>query len=168
MAKTPKATDIFSHWHAFKENFQASPKDFYSDVEAALRKRQIPDITFSRVDWREGGILSAKREYLRVRRKELVFDLCGAPFGNAFFFSSWLGELPSGFWALVAFIPYFGPLLIWSFRRRTYYREDTTQMFLDLVHCAVMEVVDAMTATRGIPALVGPERTPIMRGFGKR
>ena len=44
------------------------------------------------VEWPEGGLLSAKRLYLRVIRKEHVFDICGAPFGNGFFFSWWLGE----------------------------------------------------------------------------
>ena len=168
MAKTPRATDIFSHWHHLIENFQTSPMDFYSQVEAAIQKRQIPEIKTSRVDWRESGILSAKREYLRVRRKEFVFDLCGAPFGNAFFFSSWLGELPSGFWAVISLIPVLGPLLIWSFRRQTYYRNDTAQMFPDLVHTAVLEVIDGMTSAKGLRALSELERKPMMREFARR
>lgn len=168
MAKTPRSTDIFSHWHHSIENFQASPMDFYSQVELALQKRQIPDIQGSRVNWREGGILSAKREYLRIRRKEFVFDICGAPFGNAFFFSWWLGELPSGFWALVSLIPILGPLLILWFHRQTYYRRDTAQMFQDLVHSAVMEVIDGMTSAKGLRALSELERRPIIREFPTR
>ena len=39
----------------------------------------------SRIDHREGGILSAKREYLRVRRKELIFDICARPLDPAAF-----------------------------------------------------------------------------------
>ena len=44
------------------------------------------------MDWHEGGVLSAKREYLRVTRQKLAFDLCAAPFGTGFFFSWWVGE----------------------------------------------------------------------------
>ena len=168
MAKRPRPADIFSRWHHLIENLQASPMEFYSQVEAALQKRQIPDIKTSRVDWREGGLLSAKREYLRVRRKEFVFDICGAPFGTGFFFSWWLGELPSGFWALVSLIPLFGPLMIWAFRRETYYKNDTALMFQDTVHSAVMEILDGMSSAKGLRVLSELERKPIMREFARR
>ena len=168
MAKKPRATDIFSKWHHSFENFQASPMDFYSKVELALQKRQIPDIKGSRVNWPEGGILSRKREYLRIRRKEYVFDICAAPFGTAFFFSWWLGELPSGFWALVSLFPFVGPLLVSWFRRQTYYKMDTAQMFQDLVHSAVMDVIDGLTTAKGVGALSEPERRPVIRQFPTR
>src|SRR5262249_32254698 len=45
-------------------------------------------------DWKEGGPLSASREYLRVTRQGLVFDICGAPFGTGFFVSLWYGRKP--------------------------------------------------------------------------
>lgn len=95
---------VISHWYKLMENFQASPKEFYASVEEALKRRQVPDIVLSRIDWKEGGVLSAKREYLRVKRKKLTFDICGAPFGNGFFFSWWLAEVPpsSGLlWAIL-------------------------------------------------------------------
>ncbi len=39
--------------------------------------------------------MSADRIYLRISRKMLAFDVCAAPFGNAFFFSWWRRELPA-------------------------------------------------------------------------
>lgn len=78
------------HWSQLLEGLRASPQDFYAAVEAALMKREIPDCRLSRVDWREGGLVSAKREYLRAERGDHLVDICGAPFGNAFFSSSWL------------------------------------------------------------------------------
>jgi hypothetical protein len=53
------------------------------------------------------GLLSAKREYLHVRRGKLAFDICGAPFGTGFFLSCWLAEMaPSwGLLYLAATIP---------------------------------------------------------------
>ena len=44
--------------------------------------------------YKEGGLATAKREYLRIQRGSLVFDICGAPFGNGFFFSWWLAREP--------------------------------------------------------------------------
>src|SRR5688572_29442528 len=83
---------VVSHWYHLIEGLGASPLEFYASVEQAIERRQIPDSGRSRIDYREGGLLSAKREYLRVRRKEYTFDICGAPFGTGFFVSWWLVE----------------------------------------------------------------------------
>ncbi len=163
MAQRPRATEIFSNWYHFNEGLQASPMELYAAIEEAVHRRNIPDIKISRVDWREGGILSAKREYLRVRRKELVFDICGAPFGTGFFVSWWLGELPSGFWALVARIPGFGLLLHWAFRRETYFKIDTALMFQESIRGAVNEVYNQLTQTKGVRALTELEEKPILK-----
>ena len=91
MAK--KVSVIISHWYQLIEGLQESSQQFYFLLEHAINERQIPNIDISRIDHREGGALSAKREYLRVRRKEYLFDVCAAPFGNGFFISWWLGEV---------------------------------------------------------------------------
>jgi hypothetical protein len=104
MAKLGKDADVISHWHHPIENFQTSPLEFYAAVEQALQPRQIPDISTSRVDWKEGGLLSARREYLRVQRGKLAFDVCAAPFGTGFFFSSWLTNLPPAHGLLYAIL----------------------------------------------------------------
>lgn len=85
---------VISHWSKLVENLQASPLAFYASVEAAIQKRQIPEIATERVEYKEGGAVSARREYLRVKRGKHVFDICAAPFGTGFFFSSWLAEVP--------------------------------------------------------------------------
>jgi hypothetical protein len=94
VTKLTSDSNVISHWHHPIENFQTSSMEFYAAVELALKPRQIPDISTSRVDWKEGGLLSARREYLRVQRGKLAFDVCAAPFGTGFFFSSWLTDLP--------------------------------------------------------------------------
>lgn len=81
--------------------------EFYAAVEQALQPRQIPDLLTSRVDWKEGGLLSARREYLRVKRGKLAFDICAAPFGTGFFFSWWLAELPPAHGLLYALVIFF-------------------------------------------------------------
>ena len=80
MARLGKASTVLFHWHHPLENFQTSTMEFYAAVEQALAPKLIPDYSTSRVDWREGGVLSARREYLRVKRGKLV--ICAAPFGR--------------------------------------------------------------------------------------
>jgi hypothetical protein len=83
---------VLSHWFHLIENFQTSTLDFYTSVHGSVDKRQIPGIQLSQVEYHEGGVLSAKRAYLRVKRGRHIFDICGAPFGAGFFVSWWLGE----------------------------------------------------------------------------
>lgn len=160
----PKAGVVLSHWYQLIQNLQASPMEFYAAVERAVEARQIPDANRSRVDWREGGITSAKREYLRVTRRQYTFDICGAPFGTGFFVSSWLVE-PEG--CLTGF-PFLGPILDYSRRERTYYQVDTALMFQSAVHAAVLEVVDEMIKAKGLRALSELDRKPVLRDFLER
>jgi len=90
--KTPSRY-VIGNWSTLIENFQASPKEFYVSVERAIESRQVPDIKKSRVDWKEGGLITALREYLRISREKLVLDICAAPYGTGFFVSWWLAEL---------------------------------------------------------------------------
>lgn len=90
-----KKADVISHWYALVPDFSASTQDFYSQVEQELKSRQVPDLEISRVEFSEGGLLSTNREYLRMTRERLVFDVCAAPFGTSFFYSMRFAELPS-------------------------------------------------------------------------
>jgi hypothetical protein len=91
----PGGIDTFvSHWSKLIEGLQESPQAFYASVVEAVNKRQIPGAKTSHVEWPEGGAGSAKRLYLRVERGDDLIDICGAPFGNAFFVSSWLCAPP--------------------------------------------------------------------------
>lgn len=147
------------------EGLQASPLEFFGAVEAAVHKRKISQVKLSRVDWKEGGILSAKREYLQVRRKRHLFDICGAPFGNGFFVSWWLGTIESPLTNGIARIPIIGPLVTNTINPMTYYKIDTAMMFQSLVHNAVLEVIDTETETKGVRQLAEFERKPVMRDF---
>jgi hypothetical protein len=86
-------TSVISHWHHLFEGFQVSSMAFYAALEQALEPRNIPDAGCERITYQEAGRFSAQREYLRVTRARLVFDVCAAPFGNGFFVSWWLTEV---------------------------------------------------------------------------
>ena len=112
---------VVSNWHTLIDDFNTSGLDFYEAVQEAVNLREVPDVTFDRVIFKEGGLASAKREYLRIERRNVAFDLGAAPYGNGFFFSWWLSRLgPAhpflylfGFLAAVLAVP---PLLAYLFR----------------------------------------------------
>jgi hypothetical protein len=85
--------NVVAHWHKLIENFETSPKDFYGTLEKSLFHRRIPGLAVSRVRWSESGLLSPDREYLRVTGDFHCYDICAAPFGTGYFFSSWLTQL---------------------------------------------------------------------------
>ena len=88
---------VFSRWNHLFVSAQYSPREFYSAVEALIQQHQVPELKISRVTWKERSLFSARREYLRLERGRYVYDLCAAPFGADFFFSSWLVILPPSF-----------------------------------------------------------------------
>ncbi len=89
-----KRPDVLGHWHTTFEGFSTSALDFYELVKAGIVRREIPDLKISEVTWKESGLGSGKRVYLRVSREGLNFDVCAAPFGTGYFFSWWLAVIP--------------------------------------------------------------------------
>jgi hypothetical protein len=85
---------VAGHWHALVEGFASSSLDFYELVKVGVEKRSIPNLAISHVEWKEGGLGTSKRIYLRVSRGGLNFDVCAAPLGTGFFFSWWLARIP--------------------------------------------------------------------------
>jgi hypothetical protein len=81
--------EVISHWHHFVEDFNTSTVEFYINLEEVLNSKEAP-VKPQKLDWSEGGILSAKRQYLRATYGRYSFDICAAPFGKDFFFSWWL------------------------------------------------------------------------------
>lgn len=163
-------SEVFSHWYHLMEDFQTSSLDFYKSVEEALERRKVTDIRCARIDYKEGGMLSAKREYLRVKRKQFVFDVCAAPFGNGFFISWWLGEIPSGLLGLcylLSAIPvlglFFALLLRFVVRPLTFYKMDTALMFQETVRLAVLEVIEGLRSEKGLRVLSPVESAPILK-----
>lgn len=88
----PKPAEVISHWHHSLEDFSTSAMEFYRSVEKTLKAKEAPAVTTELVDARDSGVLSSKREYLRISYGRYSFDLCAAPFGRDYFFSWWLVE----------------------------------------------------------------------------
>src|ERR1700722_5028743 len=90
-----KKGEVIDHWYSLVPGFNVSTKEFYEAVEKESNERKVPSLEIFHVDFAEGGLLSAKREYLRMTRERLVFDICAAPFGTAYFFSCRFAQIPA-------------------------------------------------------------------------
>lgn len=88
------STEVLSRWCELIKDFNASPKEIYDIIERHVAAREVPELESTREFWHEGGALSAKREYLRLARERLVFEICAAPFGTGFFVSFRCCEIP--------------------------------------------------------------------------
>jgi len=165
-------TELLSHWLQHFEGLTQSSQQFYSMVEKRVSMKQISDVKFARVDFKEGGLFSDSREYLRIKRGDLRYDIGGAPFGNGFFVSARLfaegkfademiGSLGRG--GLLANVA--GAVTAKVIGSHTYMRVDQAHMYLQLVHRGLLEAVDAMSSAANLPTLPEPERRPVMKAF---
>jgi len=146
---------IVSHWHKLIPALKVSVEDYYEALDAVIEERKVPNVKVWVTHYHEGGIASAKRMYLRISRREYIFDICAAPFGKDFFVSWWLGQRMK-------------PPLVSLFNPETFYRTDTALMFQDSVHSAVMEVLDERMKNQGLRIMSEGERKPIMRELFKQ
>lgn len=85
-----KNESIVSHWSVLIDNFQASGQYFYETIAENVYQRRVPGVTFTRIEFKERGAFSDRREYLRIQHDDLIFDVGASPYGTGFFFSWWL------------------------------------------------------------------------------
>lgn len=165
-ANRPLVAYSKGHWHQRIDGLQGTTHDFYDAVQAALREQNLPDVHIKIVPFYETNVLGDRRDYLRVRRGEHIFDLCVAPFGNTFFISSWLSENPRlllNFLATWPILGWFVRIGMRLFDPLTYYKVDGGLMFQGAVHACVLQVLDQMLNAQGLDPLPETERKPIMR-----
>lgn len=134
-----------------------SSDSFYSEVEALIKTHEMPDVKVSREKHKEGGIFSAKREYLRVKHDELVFDICAAPFGKDFFVSWWLYETEGIMRNMLKFTKV-GEYLNERASKRTFFQADEESMFRSCVHQCVLEAIEKVTKGTSVRAMSELER----------
>jgi hypothetical protein len=150
-------SQILSHWtHSFPY-FNLSSDVFYKQAETIIKDHQMPDVKIERAKHKEGGIFSASREYLRIKRGDLVVDLCAAPFGRDFFISWWMYETESGMRNLLKFTKV-GEFLSERAAKRTFYEADEEAMFKGCVHDCVIEAISKVTEGKGIRGLTDLEK----------
>jgi len=109
-------SEVSSHWGTALCSIQFSAQEFYAKIENAIRAREWPGLELLRVLHSEAGLLSHKREYLRVVRQRQVFDICAATFGKDYFFTLREAEIkpPLSFATLLIFLLVSFMLFNWS------------------------------------------------------
>src|SRR5579859_1235670 len=127
---------LLSHWHQSISGLSIVPSEFYEAVSQAVLRRNVPDVNLAAHYFAEGAIGSAQRLYLRAKRNEYHFDICGAPFADGSFVSWWLVEQAGCARGCLSVIPIFGWMMLTLFFRETYYKVDTRLMFQDAIHSA--------------------------------
>lgn len=163
MAKLHVA-NLLAHWDSIVP-LHVSPLQFYAMIEHAIGHKDLPDVVMSRAFWQQGGWLSSRRQYLRVRRKRLAFDICAIPIGDSFQVSWWLSEITPGPGELFFEIPILGPLLEHIICPVTFYQVDTALHFQHSVHEAVLQVIDGMKSMHGTRQIAEQNRQPVMNEF---
>lgn len=121
--------EVIEHWYSLISSENFSSKEIYDLIEKEIVAQKVPGLAISHIDLAEGGLLSDKREYLRMKRERLIFDVCAAPVGVNYFFSyrfyvepvivkAWeMAAAFAGAWFLLylsvkIFGPYLGPSLL--------------------------------------------------------
>lgn len=162
----PLLEHTVSHWYQTIDGLTSTPSEFYEAVQARLGEQNIPGLVIKSVSFREGGILSDKRDYLRIRRETISYDLCVAPFGNTLFISSWLCKRPQGALETCLSIPGLGAVtavLLKLFKPETYYRVDSALIVQGAIHNTVLAVIDEKTSAQGLDPIPELERRPVLR-----
>jgi hypothetical protein len=100
---------VYKQWIVPILGFESDTPKFYAAIEAELVHWEIPELVSERIIFKDGGFLSVQREYFRVRRESLVFDILSAKFGRSWWFSCRSAVLPRSLRWLEIFL-FFGVL----------------------------------------------------------
>lgn len=97
---------VHEQWIAPVLEFSSDAGSFYDSVEEELKRLEVPQLVTERIRYQDGGFLSVGREYLRVRRETLTFDILSAKFGTGWWFSSRAAVLPRSLrgWEVLVFL----------------------------------------------------------------
>lgn len=155
--------EVLSHWHHLFETVPFSSQEFYAAVEGEVKSKDVAGITFSRVNYAQGGMFSASREYLRITFNEYAYDICAAPFGKGYFVSWWMGELTNPDVTILSNIPFIGRYF--KKRPKTFFELDTETMFKETISLCVKEVVEKLTSAKGIRQLTEAQWHPYTKAY---
>ncbi len=157
-------SNVLSHWSHFFHSFSMSSDMFYGELEKTLQDHDMPHSVIERTKHKEAGMLSARREYLRIRHKDIVFDVCASPFGKNFFISWWLYET-AGTMRTVLKNTKMGNFLQARAERRTFYQIDEEDMFRSCVHECILETVTKVAEGKGLMQLSDADKAYKMGGL---
>lgn len=157
-------SNVLSHWSHFFQSFSLSSDVFYGELEKSLKNHDMPNAVIERTKHKEGGMLSASREYLRIKHGDIVFDVCAAPFGKDFFISWWLYETAGSMRTMLKSTK-FGDFLNQRAAKRTFYQVDEEDMFRSCVHQCILETVTTVSEGKGMVQFTDADKAFKMGGM---
>lgn len=131
---------ILARWHGAIERPVCSPREFLQMVEQEIIDKELPNISFSYITRHEGGWLSPRRIYLRIKGFGLFFDTSAFVDGNSLVVSWWLHREQPGLVDLFSELPVLGHILRKTVRAETYYAVDVIEHFQHSVNNAIIDV----------------------------
>jgi hypothetical protein len=157
-------SNVLSHWSHFFQSFAMSSELFYAELQKTLQAHDMPHVQLSKTRHKEGGILSAGREYLRIKHGDIVFDVCAAPFGKDFFISWWLYET-AGTMRTMLRNTKVGNFMNERASKRTFYQIDEEDMFRSCVHDCILETITKVSEGKGVTMLTDADKAFKMGGL---
>ena len=148
---------VLNHWTHTFQDFSLSSTEFYNELNYVIAAQKMPNTKTGLVTHKEGGTFSASREYMRIQHRDLVFDICAAPFGTNFFISWWLYETQGVMRSLFGKTSV-GNLLQARAAKRTFFQMDLEQMFKDCVHESVLSSVAKVTEGKGVRLMTDTDK----------
>ena len=159
---------VHSKWQYYIDDFTVEVPELYENVVEAVKNTKCPDLVFRKIVLREAGAFSSERTYLRIRYKNLSYDVCAANFGGGAFFSCRMGEHLLLLRGLLMKIPYVGETVERTLFPQTYYIEDTTAMVNATITKAVQDVINDTLSNEGRREMTSEEMKPILRSVYPR
>ncbi|MBS1624066.1 MAG: hypothetical protein JST83_08615 [Bacteroidetes bacterium] len=136
---------ILSRWHHTFDKKHFSTQEFYENLDAAIKARQIEGLGQRRTTHKEVFLIGARREYLRLYRKSNAFEICTAYVGTGCYVSWWFFEKSTFLRRFFMRIP----IIRWFLSKKTYHQVDEEDAFRDIIHACVLEAIDGMTGEKG-------------------
>lgn len=149
-----------SRWHHFFDETKFSTQEFYDAITEHVKKREVPKAKIERVKFSQDSSMFVKREYLKVKNLDYVFDICAAPYGTGYFVSWWAGETSTWIYRVFVSIPILGDIVRAIFDPRTYYQFDTATMFQECISKCVFKALEDINFEKGERSLTEMERQP--------
>ncbi|MFN2512715.1 MAG: hypothetical protein ABR568_15000 [Pyrinomonadaceae bacterium] len=161
----PAIGKLLAHWEASIDDCEVTPLDFYQFAAEAVARRGLPNTHLSLATFHEGGVFSARRIYLSVRHRTLVFDVSASPFGNSLAVSWWLSETAPGLGDLLWELPVIGPFAQRLLSPVTFYHVDTVSAFQRAIHDSIQEVVEQLKSKQAIRGIRSHKERPLLKDF---
>ncbi len=152
---------ILARWRAQLAGINCSPLAFFALVQDAISEAAFPQVEFSDVVHREGGLFTADRIYLRVRHRDMYFDVSAFVAGRYLVVGYWLLQDPPGVRDLLAEIPGIAFVVDRAIVPATYYAVDAIEAFQHAVHDAILRVCDDLSNWHNTSLLTEEQRQPI-------